>query len=143
MTDPISTDVFSTESSRHQDTSFFDTVYRAGTRRRRGKGQRRNNIIVVRNLRSMTLIASYPARQIQIIFRLLQSPAEFLMGFEIGSCAFSPDVWALPLPYNLVENLVDMARRSASYEYGLVKYGKRGYTAGTPALMRQRSSGNQ
>ncbi|KAI8805193.1 hypothetical protein BJ742DRAFT_821349 [Cladochytrium replicatum] len=96
--------------------------------------------IAVRNLRSMTIVSEYPARQIQIVFRLFASPAEVLMGFDVDSCAFGYDgkkVWALPRALRALTkrcNVVDMTRRSASYEYRLMKYGKRGFAAATPGV---------
>ncbi|KAI8809061.1 hypothetical protein BJ742DRAFT_891106 [Cladochytrium replicatum] len=110
-------------------TAFCKSIERAI----RGK-----KYIVVRNLRSMTIVAEHPARQIQIIFRLFASPAEVLMGFDVDSCAFGFDgskVWALPRALRALTrkyNLVDMTRRSASYEYRLMKYGKRGFAVATP-----------
>ncbi|KAI8807655.1 hypothetical protein BJ742DRAFT_854098 [Cladochytrium replicatum] len=118
-------------------TSLYDAITRA-VKEDAGDNKGRSNVIVVRNLRSITLIASYPARQIQIVFRLFSSPAEVLMGFDIDSCAFGFDgktVWALPRALRALTrryNLVDMTRRSASYEYRLMKYGKRGFASATP-----------
>ncbi|KAJ3112890.1 Protein mono-ADP-ribosyltransferase parp4 [Phlyctochytrium bullatum] len=96
------------------------------------------DIIVIRNLRSLTLISQYPRRQIQIIFRLFKSPAEVLMGFDIDSCCFGFDgrkVYALPRAVRALTkryNLVDITRRSASYEYRLFKYSKRGFAVACP-----------
>ncbi|KAJ3117998.1 Protein mono-ADP-ribosyltransferase parp4 [Phlyctochytrium bullatum] len=96
------------------------------------------DIIVIRNLRSLTLIPQYPRRQIQIIFRLFKSPAEVLMGFDIDSCCFGFDgrrVYGLPRAVRALTkryNLVDITRRSASYEYRLFKYAKRGFAVACP-----------
>ncbi|KAJ3100527.1 hypothetical protein HDU97_002163 [Phlyctochytrium planicorne] len=92
----------------------------------------------VRNIRSLVVVGQYPRRQIQIVFRLFKSPAEVLMGFDIDSCCFGYDgkaVYALPrgmMAMTRRYNLVDMTRRSASYEYRLFKYAKRGFAIAVP-----------
>ncbi|KAJ3214239.1 Protein mono-ADP-ribosyltransferase parp4 [Dinochytrium kinnereticum] len=96
------------------------------------------DILLVRNIRSLTMVGQYPRRQIQIVFRLFKSPAEVLMGFDIDSCCFGYDgkkVYALPRALRALTrryNLVDMTRRSASYEFRLFKYAKRGFAIGVP-----------
>ncbi|KAJ3095564.1 Protein mono-ADP-ribosyltransferase parp4 [Phlyctochytrium planicorne] len=94
--------------------------------------------LLVRNLRSLILVGEYPKRQIQIVFRLYKSPAEVLMGFDIDSCCFGyngKSVLALPRALRAVTrryNLVDLTRRSASYELRLFKYAKRGFAVACP-----------
>ncbi|KAJ3094862.1 Protein mono-ADP-ribosyltransferase parp4 [Phlyctochytrium planicorne] len=96
------------------------------------------DVLCVRNLRSLILVGQYPRRHIQIVFRLYKSPAEVLMGFDIDSCCFGYDgktVYALPRGMRAMTrryNLVDMTRRSASYEYRLFKYAKRGFAIAVP-----------
>ncbi|KAJ3095563.1 Protein mono-ADP-ribosyltransferase parp4 [Phlyctochytrium planicorne] len=94
--------------------------------------------LLARNLRSLILVGEYPKRQIQIVFRLYKSPAEVLMGFDIDSCCFGyngKSVLALPRALRAMTrrfNLVDMTRRSASYELRLFKYAKRGFAVACP-----------
>ncbi|KAJ3095572.1 Protein mono-ADP-ribosyltransferase parp4 [Phlyctochytrium planicorne] len=86
----------------------------------------------------MIFVGKYPRRQIQVVFRLFKSPAEILMGFDIDSCCFGyngKNVYTLPRGLRALThryNLVDMTRRSASYEYRLFKYAKRGFAVGVP-----------
>ncbi|KAJ3100528.1 hypothetical protein HDU97_002164 [Phlyctochytrium planicorne] len=97
-----------------------------------------SDIFCVRNLRSLILVGQYPRRHIQIVFRLYKSPAEILMGFDIDSGCFGyngTSVFALPRGLRALTrryNLVDMTRRSASYEYRLFKYAKRGFEIKIP-----------
>jgi hypothetical protein len=62
---------------------------------------------------------------------LYKSPAEVLMGFDIDSCTVGFDgerVWALPRARRAINsryNLVDLSRRSLTYESRLQKYAKR------------------
>ncbi|KAJ3412533.1 Protein mono-ADP-ribosyltransferase parp4 [Chytridiales sp. JEL 0842] len=110
-----------------------------GHRRRRGtKFSEDKKLMIVRNLRSLTLVGDYPRRQIQIVFRLFKSPAEVLMGFDIDACCFGyngSNVFALPRALRALTrsyNLVDMTRRSASYEHRLYKYTKRNFAIAIP-----------
>ncbi|KAJ3095565.1 Protein mono-ADP-ribosyltransferase parp4 [Phlyctochytrium planicorne] len=104
-----------------------------------------SDTLLVRNLRSLVLVGEFPQRQIQIVFRLYKSPAEVLMGpklkiprFDIDSCCFGYNgkrVFALPRALRAMTyryNLVDMTRRSASYELRLFKYAKRGFAVACP-----------
>ena len=60
------------------------------------------------------------------------------MGFDIDSCTFGFDgekVWTLPRgrrALNKRYNLVDLSRRSLTYEYRLQKYSKRGFGVRIP-----------
>ncbi|KAJ3100526.1 hypothetical protein HDU97_002162 [Phlyctochytrium planicorne] len=100
-----------------------------------------SDILCVRNLRSLIFVGQYPKRQIQIVFRLYKSPAEILMGFDIDSCCFGYDgkaVYGLPRGIRAMTrryNKVDMTRRSASYEYRLFKYAKRGFAVMVPRVI--------
>jgi len=79
-------------------------------------------------------------RHIQIVLRLYSSPAEILMGFDIDSCCVGFDgetVWALPRCRRAIlkgYNLVDLTRRSLTYEIRLLKYSKRGFAVAVPGL---------
>ncbi|KAJ3100529.1 Protein mono-ADP-ribosyltransferase parp4 [Phlyctochytrium planicorne] len=118
-------------SVEEEDGEFDDDL-----RTRRGFSD--SDILCVRNLRSLILVGQYPRRHIQIVFRLYKSPAEILMGFDIDSCCFGYNgthVYALPRGLRALTrryNLVDMTRRSASYEYRLFKYAKRGFAIKIP-----------
>ena len=63
--------------------------------------------------------------------RAVWSP-EILMGFDVDSCAMGFDgtrAWVAGRAHNAVTsqvNLVDLTRRSPSYEMRLAKYAKRG-----------------
>ncbi|KAI8894622.1 hypothetical protein BC833DRAFT_208230 [Globomyces pollinis-pini] len=91
------------------------------------------DVLLLRTVHTLTIIRPYPKRQIQLIFRLYCSPAEVLMGFDIDSCCVGYDgtnVYGLPrFSRSIITgyNLVDISRRSPSYEYRLYKYSKRGF----------------
>lgn len=97
---------------------------------------------IVRTKNSVTIIGQYPVRHVQIVLRLYKSPAEILMGFDVDCCALGfdgTDVWALPRAARALSkryNLVDMTRRSLTYETRLYKYAKRGFAVAVPGLMR-------
>jgi len=71
--------------------------------------------------------------KIQLIFRSYQSISEILHGFDIGSSAVGYDgsqVWFSSLgrfAYEYGCNIVDVTRRSPTYEIRLVKYFSRGF----------------
>ena len=88
------------------------------------------------------LLAQYPYRNIQIVLRLYSSPAEILAGFDVDApcCAYDGDrVWANPraiVSMMRQSNMVDMTRRSPSYEVRLAKYSSRGFEVYIPGLKR-------
>lgn len=108
-----------------------------------------------------------PCRRLaQIVLRIYKSPAEVLMGFDIDSCAVGFDgerVWcggrcwfvcstarrstrvrrALPRAQRAVTqriNVVDLTRRSLTYEVRLYKYAKRGFAVAIPGASSSSSS---
>lgn len=74
--------------------------------------------------------------------RLYKSPAEVLMGFDIDACAVGYDgknAYALERACRAITrgyNLVDMSRRSLTYESRLYKYSKRGFAVAIPGFDR-------
>ncbi|KAJ3336079.1 hypothetical protein HDU93_003703 [Gonapodya sp. JEL0774] len=99
---------------------------------------------VVRTQHAITFVCPYPFRRIQIVLRIYKSPAEVLMGFDIDSCCAGYDgnsVWILPRcarALTMGYNLVDLTRRSPSYEYRLYKYSRRGFSVAIPGFQRDR-----
>eukprot|EP01129_Flabellula_baltica_P012849 TRINITY_DN5867_c0_g1_i1.p1 TRINITY_DN5867_c0_g1~~TRINITY_DN5867_c0_g1_i1.p1 ORF type:complete len:1757 (+),score=367.23 TRINITY_DN5867_c0_g1_i1:16-5286(+) len=97
---------------------------------------------IIRTEHAVTILGTYPIPHIQIILRLYKSPAEILMGFDIDACCIGYDgnkVWALPRAKRAITkryNLVDMSRRSLTYESRLYKYAKRGFSVAVPGLHR-------
>src|SRR5690606_20981381 len=77
---------------------------------------------------------------IQIIYRLYTSKSEILHGFDIGSSAVGYDgkyVYFTSLSkfaYEYGCNIVDISRRSTTYEQRLIKYLKRGFKIILPDL---------
>lgn len=73
---------------------------------------------------------------------MYKSPAEVLMGFDIDSCSVGYDgknVYALERACRAITrgfNLVDMSRRSLTYEQRLFKYSKRGFAVAIPGFKR-------
>eukprot|EP00698_Gefionella_okellyi_P001540 TRINITY_DN1146_c0_g1_i5.p1 TRINITY_DN1146_c0_g1~~TRINITY_DN1146_c0_g1_i5.p1 ORF type:complete len:1217 (+),score=226.35 TRINITY_DN1146_c0_g1_i5:261-3653(+) len=95
---------------------------------------------VVRTRHAITFLFDYPVRHVQIVLRLYKSPAEVLMGFDIDACTVAfdgTDVWALPRArraLNKQMNVIDVSRRSLTYESRLFKYAKRGFAVAIPSL---------
>jgi hypothetical protein len=99
---------------------------------------------VVRTGNAVTIMGSFPYRHVQLVLRLYKSPAEVLLGFDIDACAVGFDgkrVWALPRSRRAIvqrRNVVDMSRRSLTYEVRLYKYAKRGFAVAVPGFERSR-----
>ena len=93
---------------------------------------------------STNLSAQYPYRSIQIVLRLYSSPAEILAGFDVDApcCAYDGNrVWANPraiISMMRQSNMVDVTRRSPSYEVRLAKYSSRGFEIYVPELKRSK-----
>lgn len=93
---------------------------------------------IVRAKHAVTILGQYPARHIQIVLRIYKSPAEVLMGFDVDCCCVGFDgkkAYALPRAQRAITkgyNLVDLSRRSLTYEVRLFKYAKRGFQVALP-----------
>lgn len=102
------------------------------------------NAIAFRSTHAITIISEFPYRHIQIVLRLYKSPAEILMGFDVDACSVGFDgdkVWMTPRCHRAMThqyNVVDMSRRSPSYEMRLAKYGERGFAVLLPSLDRKK-----
>jgi len=113
-------------------------VYETVLRNTRGKGD------VVRSHRALTILCAYPYRHVQIVLRLYKSPAEVLLGFDIDACCIGydgKDVWAMERFRRALTkryNLVNVSRRSLTYEQRLAKYAKRGFAVAVPNLDKRK-----
>ncbi|KAK2757575.1 hypothetical protein FQN54_004544 [Arachnomyces sp. PD_36] len=99
---------------------------------------------VVRTKYAVTIVSQYPVRHIQIVLRLYKSISEILTGFDVDCACVAYDgsqVWATPramVAYMTQTNIVDLSRRSPSYENRLSKYSHRGFEVYWPSLDRSR-----
>ncbi|KAH9017612.1 ankyrin repeat-containing domain protein [Lactarius pseudohatsudake] len=100
------------------------------------------DVTCVRTKHTVSIHSQYPYRSIQIVLRLYSSPAEVLTGFDVDApcCAYDGDrVWANPraiVSMMRQSNIVDVTRRSPSYEVRLAKYSSRGFEVYVPGLKR-------
>lgn len=56
-------------------------------------------VLVVRNSKTITFFSKYPLRRIQIVLKLVESPKDVLLNFDLDICAIGWDgeeVWMLP-----------------------------------------------
>jgi hypothetical protein len=97
-------------------------------------------ILCVRGPRAITFITEKQNRHIQIILRNYKTKQEILASFDVDCCAFGYDgSKVLCTPRGLYAmthgvNIVDVSKKSDSYEYRLAKYGKRGYAVYLPCF---------
>eukprot|EP01094_Clydonella_sp_ATCC50884_P018403 TRINITY_DN33_c0_g1_i1.p1 TRINITY_DN33_c0_g1~~TRINITY_DN33_c0_g1_i1.p1 ORF type:complete len:1290 (-),score=370.68 TRINITY_DN33_c0_g1_i1:92-3961(-) len=119
------------ESQANEKVKHIVEVVQRNSPRSDGSG-------VIRTKHALTIIGDYPNRHVQIVLRLYKNPAEVLMGFDIDCCAVGFDgrtAYALPRALRAINrraNLVDLSRRSLTYETRLYKYGKRGFSVIVP-----------
>ncbi|KAJ3781240.1 hypothetical protein GGU10DRAFT_299913 [Lentinula aff. detonsa] len=97
--------------------------------------------LVVRNSQTITLYSEWPKRRVQIVLKLVKSPREVLLNFDLDSCAVGWDgkeVWMLPRFVRALEtgtnvftmDLVNghyLGDRKATRDKRVFKYAKRGY----------------
>ncbi|KAJ7175590.1 hypothetical protein C8R46DRAFT_891456 [Mycena filopes] len=97
--------------------------------------------IIVKNSKTVTLYANYPLRRIQIVLKLVKSPRDVLLNFDLDICAMGWDgssVWMLPRAARALEtgfntftmSLIQghyLSDRRASKGQRLFKYAARGY----------------
>ncbi len=93
----------------------------------------------VRSEGVLTITGAY-GMNIQVIFRLYKTASEILHGFDLGPSAVGFDgknVWFTGLSrfaYEYGLSIVDVTRRSPTYEQRLAKYMKRGFNLVLPSL---------
>ncbi|KAJ3980043.1 hypothetical protein F5890DRAFT_1543779 [Lentinula detonsa] len=97
--------------------------------------------LVVRNSQTITLYSEWPKRRVQIVLKLVKSPRDVLLNFDLDSCALGWDgkeVWMLPRFVRALEtgtnvftmDLVNghyLGDRKATRDKRVFKYAKRGY----------------
>ncbi|KAJ7657415.1 hypothetical protein DFH06DRAFT_1131900 [Mycena polygramma] len=95
----------------------------------------------VRNSKTITFYAKYPMRRLQIVLKLLKSPRDVLLNFDLDICAMGWDgsnLWMLPRAARALEtgsNVFTMSlihghylsERRASQPQRIFKYASRGY----------------
>ena len=99
------------------------------------------NIMVVKNFKTINLIPDYPNRRIQVVLKLFKSPLKVFLGFDLDACAIGFDgTRALMLPrcaraietgYNVFTTDFIWGHylkgRNASREARVFKYADRGF----------------
>jgi ankyrin repeat protein len=98
----------------------------------------------IRTKNAITIASQYPTRHIQIVLRVYKSVSEILTGFDVDcSCAAydGEQVYVSPralAAYVTQTNVIDLSRRSPSYENRLSKYAHRGFEIYWPHLDRSK-----
>ncbi|GAM82971.1 hypothetical protein ANO11243_009570 [Dothideomycetidae sp. 11243] len=99
---------------------------------------------VVRTKYAITIASQYPCRHVQIVLRIYKNISEILTGFDVDSSCVAYDgsqVYATPraiAAYMTQTNVIDLSRRSPSYENRLFKYARRGFEVYCPTVDRSR-----
>ena len=99
---------------------------------------------VIRTARAVTILNAGPYRHVQVVLRVYKSPAEVLLGFDIDSCTVGfdgKDVYCMERFKRALTkryNLVNISRRSLTYEQRLYKYSRRGFAVAVPNLDKSR-----
>ncbi|MCJ1225640.1 hypothetical protein MMC12_002289 [Toensbergia leucococca] len=91
--------------------------------------------LVVKNARSITFLAGYPNRRVQIIFKMLTSPIQALLNFDLDACALGFDgkrVLMLPRCSRALEVgystfTMNLGDRRSTLEARFFKYADRGF----------------
>lgn len=68
----------------------------------------RSSMLIVRNSQTITFYSEWPRRRIQIVLKLIGSPREVLLNFDLDICAVGYDgteVWVLPRCARALESL--------------------------------------
>jgi hypothetical protein len=99
---------------------------------------------VIRTARAVTILNTHPYRHVQVVLRAYKTPAEVLLGFDIDSCTVGFDgknVYCMERFKRALTkryNLVNISRRSLTYEQRLYKYSRRGFAVAVPNLDKGR-----
>ena len=126
---------------RAQALAKVQHIYRVLRRNYRG-----GKVLVVKTGSALTFVAGgYPQRFIQVVLKLFPSPTDVLTSFDVDVCGFAYDGTAVRCTHRALRaattrcNLVDLDRRSKTYESRLLKYAKRGYSIGFSEELLDRS----
>lgn len=74
-------------------------------------------VLVVRNSKTITFYSKYPTRRLQIVLKLVKTPKDVLLNFDLDICAMGwdgSDLWMLPRAARALESkcpitlLIDM-----------------------------------
>ncbi|KAF8311749.1 hypothetical protein DL93DRAFT_2082950 [Clavulina sp. PMI_390] len=101
----------------------------------------REKTLVVRNSRTITFFSEYPVKRVQVVLKLVRSPREVLLNFDLDICAMGYDgsslimlpraARALETGYNVFTmDLIQghyLGERRASQESRVFKYADKGY----------------
>nr|QBK88030.1 MAG: hypothetical protein LCMAC202_03920 [Marseillevirus LCMAC202] len=116
------------EQAREKITELLQDISRSAVDRFGG------SISILKNEYTITLVSSNNKEiKVQIILRLYKCVYEILAGFDVDSCAVAyngHDVYLTVRSLNAFQtrmNIVDLSRRSPSYEHRLHKYNSRGF----------------
>ncbi|KAJ3108241.1 hypothetical protein HDU97_001775 [Phlyctochytrium planicorne] len=122
------------DEARQKMIEIFDAIVAANP----------HEVLAFRTPNAISIVSQYPFRHIQIVLRLYKSPAEVLAGFDVDVCTVGfdgKDVWSTRRGhFALITqcNVIDITRRSPSYEVRLAKYADRGFEIRVPGLDRSR-----
>ncbi|KAJ7578019.1 hypothetical protein C8J56DRAFT_364210 [Mycena floridula] len=97
--------------------------------------------LVVRNSQTITLYSKYPTKQVQIVMKLVGSPREVLLNFDLDICAVGFDgeeLWMLPRCARALETATNvftmdlinghyLGDRKATRDQRVFKYANKGY----------------
>jgi len=122
--------IYGIESTQRADNLIYDTVKTILANIKTITKTEFNKTVVINTKNSVTIeIDTLDSKfKIQFIYRLYHTKLEILAGFDIGASAVGYDgvnVWATTLGRFALEygaNIVDLTRRSTTYESRLVKY---------------------
>ena len=67
----------------------------------------KDKILVVRNSRTITFLSEYPIKRVQVVLKLVESPKDVLLNFDLDICAMGWDgkeVWLLPRATRALES---------------------------------------
>jgi hypothetical protein len=122
-----------TETNAREKIIAIETAIRQSTR---------EPTFAVRTNQTVTIISAYPIRHVQIILRIYSSISEILAGFDVDSACTAYDgkeVYATPRALAALVtqcNIIDLTRRSPSYENRLIKFRSRGFETYWPDFDR-------
>ena len=103
----------------------------------------RGPVLACRTGSAVTFVAGgYPTRFVQVVLKLFPAVEDVLSAFDVDVCGFAYDGKGVRCTLRALRaastrvNLIDLERRSRTYESRLLKYARRGFAIGCdPALL--------
>ena len=105
----------------------------------------RGKVLCISTGSAITFACGYPKRHIQVVLKVFERPMDVFASFDVDCCAFGYDGTGCVCTPRALQaavqrvNLINLSRRSCTYETRLIKYAMRGFAVGVAETLLERT----